>query len=282
VFSKMSIFQEPKIDCHNHIFDPASFPYQVDAPYKPSFHEITSADYFSAVMDAYGITNALIVGPNSGYGEDDNRALVDAVARDRQRFKGMAVVSSRVTDKELQALKEQGMVGVTFNIAFYKEGHFAHAESLMKRLYALGMFAQFQFEGDQLLKYAELLKQTPATVVIDHCGRPDVAKGLNSEAFKLLLELGRRTNHYIKLSGMAKFSQEPFPFEDTRPFVYALLQAFGENRVIWGTDWPFLKASQRIDLGALLMLYAQWFPDPTVRAKLFRENAERLFGFAQG
>ena len=36
----MSIIDEPKIDCHNHILDPARFSYQTNTPYRPAGHEI--------------------------------------------------------------------------------------------------------------------------------------------------------------------------------------------------------------------------------------------------
>jgi hypothetical protein len=66
----MSIFDEPKIDCHNHVFDPAAFPYRPDTAYRPAGQEIGTALQFRHVMDCYGVRNALAVGPNSGYGTD--------------------------------------------------------------------------------------------------------------------------------------------------------------------------------------------------------------------
>ena len=59
----MSIFDEPKIDCHNHVFDPARFPYRADTPYRPAGQELATARQFREVMDAYGVCHALLVGP---------------------------------------------------------------------------------------------------------------------------------------------------------------------------------------------------------------------------
>ena len=166
----MSIFTERKIDCHNHIFDPLAFPYQENAPYKPTGHEITTADYFTHVLDSYGVSHALIVGPNSGYGEDDNRALLDAIARSNGRFKGMAVVSKDVSDQTLLDLKTAGIVGVTFNIAFYGADHFHYAEEHLHRLKKAGIIAQFQFSGDELLPFYDLILNSPVKIIIDHAG----------------------------------------------------------------------------------------------------------------
>jgi predicted TIM-barrel fold metal-dependent hydrolase len=73
----VEIFEEPKVDCHVHIVDPRRFPYDRDTPYRPAGQEIGTAAQFRAVMQAYGVRHALLVGPNSGYGFD-NRCMLDA------------------------------------------------------------------------------------------------------------------------------------------------------------------------------------------------------------
>jgi len=76
----MTIFDEPKIDCHNHVIDPLHFPYIENTRYRPSGQEIGTALQFRAVMRAYGVKYALVVQPTSGYGTD-NRCMLDALAR---------------------------------------------------------------------------------------------------------------------------------------------------------------------------------------------------------
>src|SRR4051794_10389537 len=100
----MSIIDEPKIDCHNHILDPARFPYQPDTPYRPSGHEIAPAALFHRVLDAHGVHHALVVGTNSGYGED-SRCLLDALTTSGGRFKGIAVVPNDIGLEALAHLK---------------------------------------------------------------------------------------------------------------------------------------------------------------------------------
>ena len=58
----MTIYDEPKIDCHNHIFDPARFPYPEGAFYRPTGAELGTAEQFRHVLDAYGVRHALLVG----------------------------------------------------------------------------------------------------------------------------------------------------------------------------------------------------------------------------
>src|SRR5438128_1344576 len=139
----MNIYDEPKIDCHNHVIDPARFPYAADTAYRPAGQEIGSAPYFMHVMDAYGVRHALLVGPNSGYGLD-NRCLLDALARHPGRFKGVAVVRNDASTEELAALQAGGVVGVAFNIALHGVDHYRDIGPLLQRLARLGLLANVQ------------------------------------------------------------------------------------------------------------------------------------------
>jgi hypothetical protein len=89
----MSVFQEPKIDGHVHVLDPANFPFGKDIDYKPSGQEIGTPRQLAAVMQTYGVTHALLVQPNSGYGPD-NSCILDAIARGGGRFKGPSSTST--------------------------------------------------------------------------------------------------------------------------------------------------------------------------------------------
>src|SRR3569832_2759915 len=66
----MNVIAEPKIDCHMHVLDPARFPYNPSVAYKPAGQEIGTPAQYDAVMDFYGVTHALLVQPNSGFGID--------------------------------------------------------------------------------------------------------------------------------------------------------------------------------------------------------------------
>lgn len=275
----MSVFDERKIDCHNHIFDPVRFPYQPDSPYHPGGHEIATADQFLQVLDAYGVSHALLVGPNSGYGENDNRALLDAIHRAGGRFKGMAVVDQQCSLEQLQTLNEQGVVGITFNIVFYGVDHFRRSAPLLDRVARLGMIAQLQVEGDQLMPLADMFTGSGARLLVDHCGRPDLDAGLEGPGFEAVLALAETGRAWIKVSGFDKFSRQALPYADTLPYVQAIQQAYGEDHLIWGSDWPFLKPRQRMDYGTLLKLAERQFPDARQREKYFWKNAAGLFGF---
>lgn len=269
---------EPRIDTHCHVFDPARFAYAADVAYRPSGQETGSADTFAQVMDAYGVRHALLVGPNSGYGLD-NRCLLDALARHPQRFKGVAVVRNDASTDELTALQAGGVVGVAFNIALYGVDHYRDIGPLLQRLAQLGLLANVQVQHQQLPEVLPLLLDSGVRVLIDHCGRPDVTAGVGQPGFQALLALGRHKRALVKLSGYAKFSAQPFPWADTRPYVDALLDAFGPEGCLWASDWPFLRAPERIDLGALMQLTQTLLPDAAVRRQVLWETPQRALGW---
>ena len=52
-----------------------------------------------------------------------------------------------------------------------------------------------------------------------------------------LLALAEFDNVSVKISGAGTLSREAFPFTDIREPVYRILDSFGVERCMWGTDW---------------------------------------------
>jgi predicted TIM-barrel fold metal-dependent hydrolase len=271
----------PIVDCHAHVFDPARFPYRADTFYRPAGQELATFGQLEAVMGAYGVRHVLLVGPNSGYA-NDNRCLIDAIARSAGRCKGMAVVEREASTAELAALQAQGIVGIAFNPTLLGVDYYLAARDLVSRIADLGLFLQLQVEKDQLVDLMPLIERTTAHIVIDHCGRPDPAGGLQQAGFQALLALGRSGRATVKLSGYSKLSREAYPWSDGWPYVRALVEAFTLDNCVWGSDWPFLRAPERVDYGPLLTLVARLFPDEADRRKLLWETPRRVFGFGAG
>lgn len=275
----MSVFDEPKIDCHCHLFDPARYPYRADTPYRPAGQEIATLEQMRAVFGAYGVGRALLVQPNSGY-DTDLGCMLDAIAASEGRFKGTAVVPLDISVEELAGLKARGIVGVGFNPAGLGLAAYGAAGPLLERLMALDMLLQVQVQGDQMLALGPLLDGFAGRLVIDHCGRPDVGAGVKAAGFRAVLALGRTGRAWVKLSGYAKFSRQAWPHRDAWPFVAALQTAFGGGRCVWASDWPFIRAPERVDYGPLVHLVELLFPERDERARVLWGNAAELLGFA--
>ena len=271
---------EPRIDCHVHVFDPARFPYAADTFYRPAGGEIATVTQLDQLLDAHGVQHALIVGPNSGYGLD-NRCLLDALAHGAGRYKGVAVVRNDASRAELQDLQALGVVGVAFNVALLGIDFYRDTAPLLERLRDLGMWAQVQVEGDQLVALRPLLRDSGARLLFDHLGRPDVraAGGIGQAGFASLLALAETGRACVKLSGHAKVSALPHPHADLRPYVQALVEAYTPQSLVWASDWPFLRAPARVDYGPLLALFEQLLPDAQARRAVAWETPRRLFGF---
>jgi predicted TIM-barrel fold metal-dependent hydrolase len=277
----MSIFKEPKIDCHVHVLDPVNFPYGKDIEYKPSGQEIGTPSQLRQVMQTYGVSHALLVQPNSGYGSD-NSCMLDTIARGGGRYKGIAIIAFDADLAALHELKAQGIVGAAFNPTFHGIDYYKRSADLIGKLAQLDMFLQIQSEHDQLSMFVPWIEAIPIRVLIDHCGRPTPEAGLDQPGFQALLRLAATQRVSVKLSGYAKFSRRPYPFDDTWPFVRAIVDAFTLDRCLWASDWPYLRAPQRQDYGPLVELAEVLFPNPAERRTLFCDTPRRLFGFGDG
>jgi predicted TIM-barrel fold metal-dependent hydrolase len=229
-------------------------------------------------MDAYGIRQALIVGPNSGYGED-NRCLLDTIAHSDGRFKGIAVVPNNTSRERLAELKAQGVAGIAFNPALLGLDYYADAAPLMRRLAELDMVVQVQVHQDQMVRIAPMMLDSGAQILVDHCGRPDPARGLQQAGFQAVLDLARSGRATVKLSGLQKLTSEGWPFDSARPYVEALIEGYSLDHCVWASDWPFLKATERVDVGPLLRWFEKLLPDVTDRRRLFWDTPRRVLQF---
>jgi predicted TIM-barrel fold metal-dependent hydrolase len=274
------IYDEPKVDCHCHVFDPAHFPYGANTFYRPAGQEIATASQLTQMHDAYGVRYGLLVGPNSGY-EEDNRCMLDAIARGGGRYRGIAVVANDVDEASLASLAVAGVVGVAFNATHHGVERYLAAGGLLAKLRALDLCVSLQVQHDQLVALGPFLERAGVRVLVDHCGRPTPEAGLSQSGFQALLRLAQSGRAFVKLSGYAKFSRDAHPYRDIRPYVEALLAAFTPARTLWASDWPFLRAPGRVDVGPLLALAESLLPDANVRRAVLWDTPCALLGFAR-
>src|SRR6185312_9629880 len=125
----MSLFDEPKIDAHAHVFDPKNFPYDPRIAYQPSGQEIGTAAQLREVMATYGVKHALLVQPNSGYGSD-NSCMLDAIKNGEGRFKGIAIIDLDADVATLKQFKARGIIGAAINPTFHGNDYYRHASVL--------------------------------------------------------------------------------------------------------------------------------------------------------
>ena len=269
------------VDSHAHVFDTARHPLRNPEAYVPGPNECGTAREFRTVLEAHGMTHGLLVNPFAGYATD-NACMLEAIAGSAGRFKGVALVGTDASDAHLRMLAEGGVVGARFNTLFSGATSLqgAAGERLLARIKEMGWFAQIYFHDDEVLKLLPILQKAGIKIVVDHCACPDVGRGLSQPGFAAVLELGRRGNAAIKLSGAFRYSKQAWPYADTEPFVEALIEAFTLENCVWGSDWPFVRIPKRMDYGPTFSLLKRWLPDARDQRQVLWESPARWFGFS--
>ena len=68
-------------------------------------------------------------------------------------------------------------------------------------------------------------------------------------------------------------------YDTAKRKVMALAEAFGHDRCLWGSDWPFVRLDMHVDYGPTRAVFDRWVPDAKVRQKILWDTPARLFGF---
>jgi len=268
----------PAVDSHAHVFD-KRFAFSPDAHYLPAENQQGSPAEFRDVIRSHGFSHGLLVGamPYSF----DNSCMLNAIKESNGRFKGIALVSPQIKDRELAALADAGVVGMRINPMFngLRELTEPGADRLLARVKEMNWFVQIHCEKDNLAEAAPLLRKAGVRIMVDHFGRPDIAAGISQPGFRTLLEFGRAGNAVVKLSGPFRSSRQSFPYADVDPFIEAAIDAFTLDNCVWGSDWPFVLMDRRMDYGPPLSCLDRWIPSEKDRRKVLWDTPARLFGF---
>ncbi len=262
-------------DCHHHLYD-RRWAYLPNAVNKPPF--ATLADYRRLVMRRQGFSRHVIVQPST-YGLD-NRCMLDALAQEGTRARGVAVVSAAITDAELRRLHAAGVRGARILMGLGDPVKLDEVEPLARRIAPLGWHMQFNLLPAQFLEQQNFLLRLPVPVIMDHMARVNDVKSENFRVLRRLLDSGKV---WVKISGAYLYGAAPGPdYADTSRVARALVAAHPE-RCVWGTDWPHPDASSgRVkmpdDLN-LVNLFGRWVPDAALRHRILVENPERFYGF---
>ncbi|MFJ2671465.1 amidohydrolase family protein [Streptomyces sp. NPDC087525] len=126
------------------------------------------------------------------------------------------------------------------------------------------------------VKAADLLPGL--TFVLDHLGKPPIAAGATEPWAGLVRELAARPNTVCKLSGMVtEAAWDSWTAEGLRPYADTVLDAFGPERLMFGSDWPVcrLAATYGEVLDAARTLTDGLGEDE--RDAVFRDTARRVY-----
>lgn len=271
---------EGAVDCHMHLFGPATH-YSFAASSKYVSDDMLPETYI-AMQKVLGLSNAVLVS-GGGYGTD-TRHLKDTLRRFGDRFRGIALLSNDTTAGAMEELDSLGVRGLRFVGPSHGGGLPQIDDRMAGMANDLGWHIQFYPHGEEILEMSDRLLQLPnSTIVLDHFANIPAAGGIDQPAFKRVLETMDTGRVWVKLSGPMRCTQEDPPYPSVTPLAHALV-AHAPERLVWGSDWPHVNMNGRTmpNDGLLVDLLSEWVPDATIRTRIVRDNARRLYGFGAG
>jgi predicted TIM-barrel fold metal-dependent hydrolase len=143
----------------------------------------------------------------------------------------------------------------------------------------------FFIAANQLAKLETMLADYPGVkVVIDHLARVDLTVSDPAREVPQLTSLARYPNVWVKVSELSIVSpSKKYPYADTYSWVKRVYDAFGPDRLLWGTGFPGATRAQagRPSLDEELALVRREIPFLSApdREKILGRNAARLWGF---
>ena len=261
-------------DAHCHVFGPAAkFPYAPNRRYTP---EDAPKEALFALHAHLGVERTVIV-QASCHGTD-NRAMLDAIADDPKRIRGVAIVDDGFTDKDYDALDRGGVRGVRFNFVKHLGGTpdmdvFAR---VIDRIKGRGWHVVLHLDAPSIIPLSEMIRKLPLPFIIDHMGRVPGKDGVDQPPLRALLELAKLERCWIKVCGAERISMPPYA--EAVPIAHAIVQA-APDRVLWGTDFPHPNPTHEADEADLVDLVPQFATSQGDQQRLLVDNPARLYGF---
>ena len=271
----------PICDTHLHVFgDRQRYPLVAELRSEPPDAPL---ERFLREAEAAGVTRMVFDQP-SHYGLD-NRCILDAieaVGLDRARAVA-AVDADKVTDAELKALDARGVRGIRVNFGYRSSDRAITARALEQagklapRAAALGWHLELLVPNWSLQELIPHLALLPCDFSVGHMGVFSASAGTEQKGFAEFLQLHAQGRCWVKFTGVYRISKLA-DYSDIAP----LAQAFVRNnpdRIVWGTDWPFLSHLDAVTYPQLLALLESWVPDAVDQRKILVDNPARLFRF---
>jgi predicted TIM-barrel fold metal-dependent hydrolase len=250
-----------KIDAHVHVFDRVSeaFPRETSS-LTPAGRTATSEQLLRE-MDAAGIDRAILI-QIGGFEIEHHRYVSWSVSKWPDRFAAVGLVDVNDVDPpaRLNALYEAtGIAGIRLMGKLGDPGA-ARAEELpafglFRRADQLGLNINLYCTCDQISNIERLVRAFPGVrVSLDHIGicpsttfvpdrweRPRFDdEPIPPLTYPRILDLAHYPNVYVKVSGEYAFSKKPYPYADMRPMVERVYRAYGADRMMWCTDFPWI------------------------------------------
>ena len=274
------VLPQGSIDTHVHVFEPG---YRLSAGrgYTPPYSTLEDLKHLHATL---GIERVVFTQP-SVYGTD-NSAILDAMAvlnsDNPGRARCIVALDMKIADDEIAALDACGVRGVRLNTD-NKGGmpiRMDEIPELAARIRPFGWHIEFLFPGKDILELMPVFTALEVPMSIAHFAYQSASAGVNAPGWRALVELAKRGNTWIKISGANRVSATDLPpYDDVKPMAEALIEAAPE-RIMWGTDWPHPnKYVVNPNDGDLVNAFGDWVSDEAMRRRIMVETSAAFYRF---
>jgi predicted TIM-barrel fold metal-dependent hydrolase len=218
---------------------------------EPHHPEALTARKLLKAMDEAGVDRAILVPPS--WDNNRNDLVIDASQEHPDRFRAMGRLNLEDADatNRVAAWTEQpGMLGLrcSFNRPAWRglleDGR---ADLLFATAEAAGVPIMTMLTHAQMPAIDGVAERHPGlSLSICHCALSSSKKG--TEAFAeldKLLAVARRPNVTVKVSALPSYAADDYPYKSLHPYLRRIYDAFGPERMFWGTDLMRLPCSYR-------------------------------------
>jgi len=265
--------EAPIVDSHVHIFT-HDMPLSPNAWIRPNY-SFTGEDLI-ATLDAHGVRHAVVAGI-SLYGYYNDYML--AKLKQYPRLRGTVNVPPTIEFRELKAMKEAGVVGVRLFLSAQLSGDVADLRSadyqrLLGHVRELDWHIHFLADERVFADALDVLHAAGVKVVIDHFSNPDLGQGPSCAKVAAALKAIDAGNVWLKISAGFRFSPRSPPrtaadYARARTteaaFDRYLLQRVSPERLLWGSDCPFVGHEGAVSYGDTLSSFEAAVPDARTR-----------------
>ncbi|MXY84286.1 MAG: amidohydrolase [Gemmatimonadetes bacterium] len=242
-------------------------------------------ELLNQTMDEVGVDKAVIVQPI--YYLFDNRYVADCLRRFPGRFAAIGLVDPKApdaVDRLEKLVREDGFGGLRIHSSRLDHPSAWAAsdqDPLWRRSEELGTCFIVHGPAANLPHLEPIIGRFPEVpVVLDHIGGAPTNEEAPFPLLSHVLDLARFPKVYVKFTPQAHKSELPFPHADTFPAFRRIYDAFGPQRLMWGTNFPGVM--KEVGYGPALEMFRDHvdFLTDDDKAWLFHRTALQVWSFA--
>lgn len=261
------------VDAHHHLWDTAVREYAwMDGPWAdPIRGRFDAARYASAVGAAESVAVQAVM---------EESETVELLAAPVAGVVGWTDLTAPDVAERLAALRSAGpLVGIRHQVQDEPDPLWLARPPVLRGIAAVGaagLVYDLLVRPRQAAAALDVVRDLPeVSFVLDHAGKPDIAGGVWEPWAAWITSLAALPNVTVKLSGLVTEAAASWEPVEILPYARHVLETFGPDRVMYGSDWPVctLAASP----AQVLALATEAVP-PGDRNAVFGGTARRVYG----